>query len=105
SGVAMLATMDDERVREALKALDREITNHPRITHNILLRAVTAARANGYGLVRDTTVLGIGGVGVVLPAKAGRPMLGLGVAMPSERLSAARVEQIYRLLCEARAKL
>lgn len=105
SGVAMLATMTEPRVQEVLKALDREIDNHPRVTRNSIVRVVNAARTNGYAFVRDTTVLGVGGVGVVLPAKAGRPMLGLSIAAPSERLSAARVQQLAGLLLERRSSL
>jgi DNA-binding IclR family transcriptional regulator len=104
-GVAMLATMTEERAEEVLKALDREIENHARVTRNGILRAVNAARSNGYALVRDTTVLGVGGVGVVLPAKAGRPMLGLCITTTSERLSAARVQQLAEMLLDARPRL
>lgn len=105
SGVAMLATMTEPRVQEVLKALDREVDNHPRVTRNGIVRAVNSARANGYAFVRDTTVLGVGGVGVVLPAKAGRPMLGLSIAAHSERLSNARVQQLASLLLERRSSL
>lgn len=104
AGVAMLATMDEERVQKVLKSLDREIANHPRVTRNGVIRAVAAARTNGYAVSRDTTVLGVGAVGVVLPAKSGRPMLGLSIAAPSERLSAARVEQLAAILSEAQLR-
>lgn len=105
AGVAMLGTITEERVDEVLKALEREITNHPRITRNGIVRAVNAARANGYAFVRDTNVLGVGAVAVVLMAKAGRPMLGVSIAAPCERLSPARVQQLFAILSEARHRL
>jgi DNA-binding IclR family transcriptional regulator len=105
AGVAMLATMDEDRVQKILKALDREISIHPRVTRNGVIRAVAAARINGYGVARDTTVLGVGAVGVVLPAKPGRPMLGLSIAATSERLSPARVRQLAEMLIEARLRV
>lgn len=105
AGVAMLATIDDECVQKVLKSLDREIENHPRVTRSGIIRAVAAARVNDYAVMRDTTVLGVGGVGVVLPAKAGRPMLGLSIAAPSERLSAVRVQQLAAILSEAQLRI
>lgn len=105
AGVAMLATMEDERVQSALKTLDREIANHPRVTRNGIVRAVNAARNNNYAVTRDTTVLGLGAVGIVLPAKAARPVLGLSIAAFSERLSSARVQHLGALLHEARLRL
>jgi len=102
AGIAMLAMMDEDRVQKVLTSLDREIANHPRVTRNGILRAVAAARGNHYAVSRDTTVLGVGAVGIVLPAKAGRPMLGLSISAPSERLSATRVHQLALILKEAR---
>ncbi len=105
AGVAMLATMDEERVQKVLKSFDREIANHPRVTRNGILGAVAAARANDYAVSRDTTVLGVGAVGIVLPAKAGRPILGLSISAPSDQLSASRVHQLALILKEARMSL
>ncbi|HVY85588.1 MAG TPA: IclR family transcriptional regulator [Caulobacterales bacterium] len=105
AGVAFLAAMDEDRVQETVKALEREIANHARVTSNGMMRAVTAARANGYGVVRDTTVLGVSAVGIVLPARNGRPMLGLSIATPTERLSSARIQQFFALLSEARSRV
>jgi DNA-binding IclR family transcriptional regulator len=42
---------------------------------------------------------------VVLPAKPGRPMLGLSIAATSERLSPARVRQLAEMLIEARLRV
>lgn len=105
ASVAMLATMDEPQVQDVLKSLDREIENHPRITRNSVMRAVTAARTNGYAFLRDTTVLGVGAVGIVLAAKPGRPTLGISLAAPTERLSPARVEQVFAILQEALPRL
>lgn len=105
AGVAMLATMDEHRVQSVVKSLEREIANHPRVTRNGIMRAVAFARTNGYAHTRDTTVLGLGAVGVVLPAKAGRPTLGLSLAAPSERLSASRMQHLASVLKEAQLRL
>lgn len=105
AGVVMLATMDEARVQSVLKSLDREIENHPRVTRNGILRAVSAARVNGYAVTRDTTVLGLGAVGVLLPATSSRPVLGLSIAARSECFSSARVQQLAAVLQEARLRL
>lgn len=105
AGAAMLATMHEERVQSVLKSLEREIDNHPRVTRNGILRAVNAARANGYAVTRDTTVLGLAAAGIVLPAKGSRPVLGLSITATSERFSAARVQQLASVLQDARLRL
>lgn len=105
AGAALLATMDEASVQKVLKALEPEIAIHPRVTRNGIIRAVNAARANGYAMGRDTTVLGLGAVSVVLPATSDRPVLGLSLASASERLSSARVQQLASMLLEARRQL
>jgi DNA-binding IclR family transcriptional regulator len=105
AGIAMLATMEEACVRRVLTSLNREIANHPRVTHNGIVRAVAAARDNDYAVSRDATVLGVGSVGIVLPAKAGRPMLGLSIAATSERLTGARVHQLALVLRQARLSI
>lgn len=105
AGVAMMATMEEEQVQKVLKSLDREIANHPRVTRNGIVRLIAAARTQGYGIIRDVTVLGIGAVAVVLPTKPNRPMLAISVATPSERLSSTRTQYVAKLLSEACAGL
>jgi DNA-binding IclR family transcriptional regulator len=100
AGLALLAAMDDREVSDVLDALDNEIAGSPRVTRESLLKSVAAARASGFGIIRDTTVLGVGAIGVVLPPKADRPTLGVGLAMVTERLSPARVRSLHRLLVD-----
>ena len=98
AGLAMLAAMDDADVAQALCGLEREIANNPRVSRESLLKSVATTRRAGYGIIRDTTVLGISALGIALPAKDGRPALGVGLAMVGERLSPARIPFLHQLL-------
>ena len=77
--------------RLALQARDH-------ILHNSVMRTVAAAR-QWLWLVRDTTVLGVAGVGIVLPAN-GAADAWPGVAMRSERFP-SHAQQVYEILRRA----
>jgi DNA-binding IclR family transcriptional regulator len=100
AGLAMLAAMDDSEVHDVLGALEWEIAKNPRVTRESMLRSVSATRKAGFGVIRNTTVLGVGAIGIALAPKAGRPMLGIGLAMVMERLTPSRIPSLYRLLKE-----
>lgn len=100
AGLAMLATMKDEEVEEVLESLEREFAASPRVTRASLLKSIAAARSLGYGIIRDTTVMGVGAIGVAFPARDDLPAFGVGIAMVTERLTPTRVRALHRLLLD-----
>jgi DNA-binding IclR family transcriptional regulator len=100
AGLAFLAMTDDEEVLEVLDALERELATNVRVTRDSMLQAILAARALGYGIIRDTTVMGVGAVGVAFPERPGLPPLGVGVAMVTERLTPERARALHKLILE-----
>jgi DNA-binding IclR family transcriptional regulator len=105
AGLAMLAAMEDREVSDILNALGRELGSNPRVTRERVLKSVAAARQSGYGIIRDTTVVGVSAIGIALPPRTGRPMLGVGIAMLSDRLPLSRVRSLHQLLSEECASI
>jgi DNA-binding IclR family transcriptional regulator len=100
AGLAILAGLTDGEVEQILSGLHRDIAANPRVTRESLLKAVSQTRAQGYGMIHHTTVMGVGAIGIVVPERPGLPLLGVGVAMVSERLSQARARTIHRIMTE-----
>lgn len=97
-GLAMLALLEEAEVTRIIDSLALEIANNPRITKDSLLHGIAAARIQGYGIIRDTTVLGVSAIGMALPPQDRIPMVGVGLAMVSDRLSPSRVKLLRRLI-------
>jgi DNA-binding IclR family transcriptional regulator len=104
AGLAILALLSDEEVTDILDALQQDFVSNPRMSRAAVLKALVQTRRLGYGIVRDTTVIGVSAIGVALPRRADLPMLGVGLAMVNERLSPQRVKSLYRLLIDELAR-
>jgi DNA-binding IclR family transcriptional regulator len=100
AGLALLAQLSDQEVNGLVQQLDREFAINPRVTRESLLKSVAAARVAGFGVIRDTTVLGVGAIGVALPRRDDRPDVGVGIAMVTDRLPLSRVKALHMLLVD-----
>jgi DNA-binding IclR family transcriptional regulator len=100
AGIALLAQMDDDEIAQIIKLLDREFVHNPRLTPDSVLQSLQAARRNGYGLMRDSTVLGVASIGIALSPPEGLPPIGVGLAMVAERMTSNRIRSLHRLLVD-----
>jgi DNA-binding IclR family transcriptional regulator len=98
SGIAILSTLDEEEVEEVLTDNAVDIRNHPRLNAKLIREAIIRSRAHRYSLVRDTSVIGVGAVGIALSPMPNRPMLGVSVSTTNNRLSSSRAQSISELL-------
>jgi DNA-binding IclR family transcriptional regulator len=98
SGLAMMACLDDREVDEIIEANGRDIANHGRLTADQIRLAVARTRANGFAVIRETTVRGVSAIGIVLKAQREWPTLGVSLAMVNDRLDAARACELYDIM-------
>jgi DNA-binding IclR family transcriptional regulator len=98
SGLAIMASLDDSEIERILQANANDIANHGWLTREAVRRAVTKARQNGFAVIRDTSVLGVSAIGMMLPPQPRKPAMGVAVAMVNERLTYARARELYKIL-------
>jgi len=98
TGLAMLALLPDDEVERVLESNEVDIQNHARLTRAGLREAVVKARAKGYAVIQDTTVFGVSAIGIALPQTPTRPMIGVALAMVSDRLTPAHARDLAVIL-------
>jgi DNA-binding IclR family transcriptional regulator len=98
SGIAILANLTDDEIEDVIRGNAQDIYNHPRITVESIWRAIAKTRANGYALIRDTTVVGVSAIGILLPAASYQPTVAVSLAMVNDRLTSARASELGRLM-------
>jgi DNA-binding IclR family transcriptional regulator len=98
SGLAIMAALEDDEVEEVLQANAKDIANHSWLTPDAVRRAVAKTRQNGFAVIRDTSVLGVGAIGVMLPPNAEEPAMAITIAMVNDRLTYARARELYKIL-------
>jgi DNA-binding IclR family transcriptional regulator len=98
SGLAIMAALEDSEIEKILQANTNDIANHGWLTREAVRRAVAKTRQNGFAVIRDTSVLGVSAIGVMLPPKAQEPAMAIAIAMVNERLTYARARELYKIL-------
>lgn len=98
SGQAMMAALSDEEVEIVLHGNAKDIDANPRLNRQSLRDSIERTRERGYGIIRDTTVIGISAVGVAVPASGDTPEFGVAVAMVNERLTPERARWLHQVL-------
>jgi DNA-binding IclR family transcriptional regulator len=85
--LALLAWMGDREVEAVLPAIAARLGRYPRITTDLLLRHVAAARERGYAVLLDVVVERMGGIAAPIMGRDGRPVAALSVAALSDRIT------------------
>jgi DNA-binding IclR family transcriptional regulator len=85
--LALLAWMGDREVEAVMPAIAARLGRYPRITTDLLLRHVAAARERGYAVLLDVVVERMGGIAAPIMGRDGRPVAALSVAALSDRIT------------------
>ena len=96
--LALLAAMSDEEVEPIIDRNARWLRDYPGHGRAELEAAVREARRDGFALNRGGIVPGMSAVAVAALDGGGRPLVALAVAAITERLPAARIDQVVKLL-------
>ncbi|MEQ4205115.1 IclR family transcriptional regulator [Actinopolymorpha sp. B9G3] len=103
-GKAILARRSDAEVRAILGDALPALTKRTRTSVDRLLRDLAKARKLGYATEREESDQGLGCVAVAVPDRS-PPRDAISVAVPTARLSAARVEELADLLMRCQTVL
>lgn len=96
--LSIMASLDDAEVEWILDSLKQDIACNPRLTREGVQRGVLRARELGYGVITNTTVIGISAVGVALPIGNNSPSLSISVAMINDRFTLKRAAAIADMI-------
>ncbi len=99
-GLALLAEMDETDVRDTLSLNARLNANYSGASAQNILRRIADARRNGYAVSRDIVTRGVTGVGMIVPAKDGKPTAALSISAISTRMTPKRILSLVPLLSE-----
>ena len=102
AGKAVLAALPPDRLARALGPSGPQAPGLEAETIARLRRELAGVRRQGYGVNRAQTERGTAAVGVAVLGRDGEPVGALSLSVPTVRLSAARVEDMARLLRRVR---
>ncbi len=105
AGKICLAYMSSAELAEWLKGGLKRRTRHTITSQDKLRRELQRCRRQGHALGRGEHTVGIGAVAVALWDENGRPVGGVGVSPPSERMTDEAIEQWLPLLKESSEKI
>ncbi|MEU2184553.1 IclR family transcriptional regulator [Streptomyces thermolilacinus] len=103
-GKALLATYDDERVRELLPGTLPALTEHTITDREKLIDELAAIRAQGYAVDREENTLGLRCFGVAVPNRT-PARDALSCSVPAARLTPAHEQTVKDALFDARDRL
>lgn len=101
ASLALFADLPDDEIERSLESARQEIESNPRISRESILRGIESARQRGFGMIRDTTILGIGAIGVKVPAIDDIGPLAISVAAINDYWTPARVQQVHEIIRSA----
>lgn len=97
--LAILASLGDEEVDEAIERNDQVIARHyPRVSEPVLRQLLGQARADGYALNPGLAAPGSWAIGIALHDRDGVPRAALSIASIEERLSGSRRDYLVAAL-------
>ncbi len=98
-GMAILATLSDEDVEQAIEFNTAELADRfPVYTPELLLRQVRETRANGFALNPGQVVSGSVGLAVAIRDVSGRGVGALTIASIADRMKAPRLSEVVACL-------
>jgi DNA-binding IclR family transcriptional regulator len=101
TGLALLANLPDEQVNELLAGSIAAITAKTETDAGRIRQKLVQARQQGYAMLAEALELGYVAIAAPILNHEGHPIAALSVGGPLVRLTAARIEEIGRLLREA----
>jgi len=105
-GLAILAALSDEDVRQALDANAYELQErYPAQTRELLLQEVERTRANGYAFNPGRLVQGSYAVGVAIPGLPSNSQMALSISAPESRCGEERRIKFAQMLREEAIRL
>jgi DNA-binding IclR family transcriptional regulator len=90
TGLAMLATLGDRELASLFPAQLPILTSKSLSTREDLLREIQRVREHGYAVCKGAWHLDVAGVAAAIPGANGRAAAAVSVALPRQRLTAAR---------------
>jgi DNA-binding IclR family transcriptional regulator len=90
TGLAMLATLGDRELASLFPAQLPILTTKSLSTREDLLREIQRVREHGYAVCKGAWHLDVAGVAAAIPGANGRTAAAVSVALPRQRLTAAR---------------
>jgi DNA-binding IclR family transcriptional regulator len=90
TGLAMLATLGDRELASLFPAQLPILTSKSLSTREDLLREIQRVREHGYAVCKGAWHLDVAGVAAAIPGANGRTAAAVSVALPRQRLTAAR---------------
>jgi DNA-binding IclR family transcriptional regulator len=90
TGLAMLATLGDRELASLFPAQLPILTTKSLSTREDLLREIQRVREYGYAVCKGAWHLDVAGVAAAIPGANGRTAAAVSVALPRQRLTAAR---------------
>lgn len=103
--LALLAAMPDAQVNKVLERNQRWLKDFPAHTPEVITGLVEETRRNGFAFNTGRIISGMHAVGVPVLGDKGQPVASLSIAAITERMSAARAEQLVRALKKEAAAL
>ncbi|MFI6411307.1 IclR family transcriptional regulator [Streptomyces sp. NPDC050585] len=103
-GKALLATYDDDRVRELLPGTLPALTEHTITDREKLIDELAAIRAQGYAVDREENTLGLRCFGVAVPYRT-PARDALSCSVPAARLTPSHEQAVKDALFDARDRL
>jgi DNA-binding IclR family transcriptional regulator len=100
AGMALLAQHPDREILEILRANDREIEVHRRVTVDGILRGVVRSRQLGYTMTRDITTMGVVSIGAVVPSRYEYSPFAVSVSSTAERMTPEQVKFVGKTLLD-----
>jgi len=101
TGLALLASLPEEQVNELLAGSLAAITAKTETDTGRIRQKLAQARQQGYAALAEALELGYVAIAAPILNHEGHPIAALSVGGPLVRLTAARIEELGRLLREA----
>ena len=97
---ALLAALDAQTCERVMETITPGLRNHPRITVEVLRKAVTEARATGFAISQGRVVEESFGIGLIIPDAHATPSLAVSIAAHMSVVSEANIAKWKRILAE-----
>jgi DNA-binding IclR family transcriptional regulator len=97
-GVALLASLDDERVERFFAESEERLMAYPNVNVRSLRKAVAEARTRGFAFSEGLVLKGVRGLAVTIANPDDRVVAALSLAAIDDRMGARRIPELVRLL-------
>jgi len=101
ASIVLFCEFSDDDINAYLEDVGREIESNPRVTRESIMRNIRKAREAGFGVIRDTTALGISAIGVAIPESLDVSPLAISVTAINDFWSQERLHQVHGTILSA----